>query len=139
MTNVRTIPPELPSRLKAKAIAFCTNLKRDNVQAHQAASVLSQVFLWHPPEKQDASEWWKGQQRPKNHPISKVMFLSKELKAFSFRHTLLVQSCGLGTGTTSYTSQKDHIAHQEQEQNNISIISYHFIVLNFSDLRLIVG
>ena len=72
---------------------------------------------------------------PRNHQFPNA----KELKALSFRHTLLVQCwpflngrcCRvflLMRGTTFYTSQKDHIAHQGQEQNNIlCIISSHSI------------
>lgn len=72
---------------------------------------------------------------PRNHQFPNA----KELKALSFRHTLLVQCWPflngrcccvflLMRGTTFYTSQKDHIADQEQEQSNIlCIISSHSI------------
>lgn len=98
--------------------------------------VLSQVFLWQPWEKQDTSgRGLSFNNCPRNHQFPNA----KELKALSFRHTLLVQCwpflngrcCRvflLMRGTTFYTSQKDHLAHQEQEQNNIlCIISSHSI------------
>ena len=144
MTNVRTIPPELPSRVKAKAIAFCTNLKRhDNAhQAHEATrACVEPSFLVTAMRKTGYFRTWSHSttaqeitnfQMPRNSRHS-ALDIPCWFSADPFwMEGVVVCSCWWGAQLS--TLHKKTILPIKGKSKTIYCVSYHLIVLNFSDL-----
>lgn len=144
MTNVRTIPPELPSRVKAKAIAFCTNLKRhDNAhQAHEATTAcVEPSFLVTAMRKTGYFRTWSHSttaqeitnfQMPRNSRHS-ALDIPCWFSADPFwMEGVVVCSCWWGAQLS--TLHKKTILQIKSKSKAIYCVSYHLIVLNFSDL-----